>query len=532
MNNGRSLPRAARPEDAGVSSRVVGAFLEAIEREGLNLHSFMVLRHGAVAAECYRAPFTADTPHAMYSASKTFTAAALGIAVGEGLVSLSDRVRDFFPEYTAELRDEKLDCMTLRHLVCMQAGKNPGIFADKTKPSWVRDFFRARWSEAPGEKYRYISENTYMIAAVLRKVTGVSMREYLRPRLFEPLGIETPFWETDRTGVEAGGWGLYAKTEDLAKLMQLYLQDGEWNGRQIIPADYVHESRALQSDNSCNTAPDCNAGYGYGLWLCGQVRAYRADGMFSQFGIVFPEEDAVLVTTCGCPLEQEFLTFAWQFFPAAFHDETPADAAESDAAVQKLRDAVLDRPFGFSWSLLQDSVNGRSIRFRKNLLLNAVGFPMSMLPLAVTFMLPEKCGNITDMKLRFEEGSVLVTWREGREINTVRAGMDGRFCYGVMTLGGIEYKVCATAEWRDNRRLHLELRPIETVGKRMLELTFRPHARVVMKPSSTPSIREITKFIQDTANDTYPFVPLQKAIAAAMKILPPIVEPRHYGRIR
>ena len=527
MRDDKALPRAKRPEDAGVSSAQIAAFLRDIEENGMNVHSFMVVRHGKVAAACWRAPFTADTPHAMYSVSKTFTSAALGIAVGEGLLSLDDRVKDFFPEFTAEKKDKKLDAMTVRHLVCMQSGKNPGVFADKTKPSWVEDFFNAPWAEAPGTKYRYISENTYMISAILRRITGITLREYLTPRLFEPLGIDFPFWETDADGVEAGGWGLYARTEDLAKLMLCFLQDGVYGGRQIIPAEYVRAARSFQSDNGYNEAPDGSAGYGYGLWLNRCAPGYRADGMFSQFGIVMPEYDAVIAFTAGIPMEQEALDLIWRHFPAAF---LRTDAPPVPTIGETLSIAVLENAAPFSWSTMQDAVNDRNIRFRRQVFLELIGFPVSMLPLAVTFMLPDKCGKLNDFRFVFEENAVRVSWTEGKDKNTVRAGMNGHYCYGKMRLGGIDYKVCCTAQWEKNDRLTVEIRPIETIGKRILRFTFLSGDRVRMKPSGTPPVAEIAQYIKQCFNDTCHVRPVQVVAGKLIGLLPRIVEPTHRGK--
>ena len=531
MDRSKLLPRAESPEAVGVSSAGIADFLRGLTDSHVPIHSFMVLRHGKVAAECYRAPFNAETPHAMYSVSKSFTSAALGIAVGEGLLSLDDKVRDFFPEYTDHRRDKNLDLLTVRHLIGMQSGKNPGVLADKTKGRWIKDFFDAPWSEKPGTKYRYISENTYMVCAVLTRVTGCSVREYLRPRLFEPLGIAVPFWETDNNGIEAGGWGLYVTAEDLMKFMLCLHQNGVYNGKQLIPADWVALATSNLADNGTNTQPDFRAGYGLGFWQNESVKGYRADGMFSQFGIVFKAYDAIVVALSGVPLEQAALSYIWRFFPASFKEELPVPSPEQTAEFRGLlAGAVFDTPDPPSGSTLQAAVNGRTIRFRKKLLLNLIGFPMSMLPLAVTFMTTDKAGNINDMKLSFTEGALSLTWTEGDETNTVPCGMNGRYCYGNMRLGGIDYKVCCTAKWTRDDCLRVQVRPVQTVGKRILDLRFLPREKVAMKPSGAPSVREILPYLQVCFNDTNKFVPLQWAAGQVMRLFPAIVEPTHRGR--
>ena len=530
MKQTHSLPRAAFPEEVGVSSAAVGAFLDDIERNLPGLHSFMVLRHGKVAAECWRAPFTADTPHAMYSVSKSVTSAALGIAVGEGLLSLDDKVKDFFPEECLHRRDKNLELLTVRHLIGMQSGKNPGILTDRTKGRWIRDFFNAPWVAKPGTAYRYISENTFMVCAILTRVTGVCVRDYLQPRLFDPMGIERPFWETDNYGVEAGGWGLYLKTEDLAKFMLCLHQDGVFEGKQLIPADYVKLAASNLTDNSTNTQPDFRAGYGLGFWQSRDLPGFRADGMFSQFGVVFKEYDAILIATGGVPLEQAALDCIRRHFPAAF--TTPADKTENASLPERLSRAKAEpEPPVSPASPLQRRLEGKTVRFRRKVFLNLIGFPLSVLPLAVTFMTTDKAGNIDNVRFTFDETFLRMQWTEGDETNTVTCGTNGRYCYGKIRLGGVIYKVCCHAVWQADDRLTVYVRPIETVGSRSLAFRFLPDNRVRMKPASTPTVKEIVPYLQVCFNDTNHFVPLQKAAGAVMRLFPAIVEPTHCGRI-
>lgn len=242
----------------------------------------------------------------MYSVSKSFTSTAIGFAVEEGLLSLDAKVIDFFPEYHPAKPDEKLEKMTVRHLLTMTSGKNPSLLLDKTKDRWVKDFFDSPWISEPGKMFLYVSENIYMLCAILVRVTGISVTEFLTPRLYEPLGIPVPYWETDHHGVEVGGWGLMLPAEDFAKFTLCYAQNGVYEGRQVIPAWWVQEATSVHSDNSANRDLDASAGYGYCFWQCGGAEnTYRADGMFSQFGIVFKDYDAQLVINCAEVSEQK-----------------------------------------------------------------------------------------------------------------------------------------------------------------------------------------------------------------------------------
>lgn len=528
------IPRAKNPEEVGVSGKAVEAFLNDIEENEINIHSFMILRHGKVAAECWRAPFSAEKPHALYSVSKTFTSAAIGIAIGEGLLSMDDKVKDFFPEFTANLHDEKLDQLKVRHLITMTSGKNPSVLDNKSKGHWVESFFRFPWCCAPGESFKYVSENIFMLCAILVKVTGVSVRDYLQPRLLAPLGIAYPQWETDENGVEAGGWGLYLTTEDVAKLMLCIHQGGVWEGKHLIPADFVKEMTSFQSDSAPeNTSPDSRAGYGYCVWRNEAVNGYRADGMFSQFGIVFQDYDAIIAVNAGIPMEQHCRDLIWKYFPAGFLDETaPAADTAVPGLADRLKKAAIERPCPPSFSPMAEFIDGRNIKFRKKLFLNLIGFPVSMLPLAVTFMATDRGGNIDDVSFVFTDGAVFLTWREGKELNTVKAGMDGRFCYGEMTLGHVNYKVCCTAEWKAKDQLFVSVRPIETIGKRMLDFRFSLNGRVLMRPFSDPSIPVICEYLCNIAQDLTHNPVLLGGLRKIIRLLPPIVEPIHRGKLQ
>lgn len=529
MSESYRIPRALFPEEVGVDSRVIAEFLDAIEAEKWNIHSFMIVRHGKVAAECYRAPFTKERPHAMYSVSKTFTGTAVGIAVREGLLRLEDKVRDYFPEILEGVKDERLDRMTVYHLMTMTAGKDVSLLSDKSKGHWAEVFFKSHWYNDPGREFKYVSENMYILCAILHKVTGMNVRDYLWERLFQPLGMKYPAWETDENGIEAGGWGLYATTEDIAKLMLVYQNGGELNGRRFLDADFVEAATKSHIETAeANSSPDSAVGYCYCMWRNQGAVGYRADGMFSQFGIVFEEYDAVLSVTSGIPMEGNTKEFLWKFFPRAFgEDLQPGE----DAVVlrDRLMNATLETPEEPSHSPLAVDIEGRRIHFRKKVFLNLVGFPMSMLPLAVTYMASDKAGNIDDVLFRFKEDALTLTWREGDETNTVKAGLDGRYCYGEMLLGGVNYKVCCTAKWLNNNSLFVSVRPIETIGKRMLEFRFRGD-KVTMLPSSSPTIPEIAEFLEKGFRDMCHVRIVQKAAHVILSLLPPIVEPKHRGR--
>ena len=304
---------------------------------------------------------------------------------------------------------------------------------------------------------------------------------------------------------------------------------GELNGVRILDADFVEAATQKHIETAeANSSPDSAVGYCYCMWRNKGAVGYRADGMFSQFGIVFEEYDAVLAMTGGIPMEGNTKEFNWRFFPRAFRDDVRPD--DADVILRdRLLHAKLEAPEEPSTSPLAVDIEGRTIHFRKKIFLNLIGFPMSMLPLAVTYMAADKAGNIDDVVFRFKEDALTLSWREGDEANTVRAGLNGRYCYGEMTLGQVSYKVCCTAKWLNNDSLFVSVRPIETIGKRTLEFRFRAE-RVTMLPSSSPSIPEITEFLEKGFKDMCHIRLIQKALHGLALLAPGIVEPKHKGR--
>lgn len=521
MATTKAILRAKTPQSAGVSAKVVNEFFKNAEDKGLEYHSLMIVRNGKVAVEWYNEPFDKNTTHSVYSVSKSFTATAVGFAVCEGLVSLDDKLLDFFPEYAPENPDKRFDKLTIHNLLRMSSGKQPSFLADKAKINWIEDYINSPWVFEPGEKFLYINENIYMLSAIINRVTGMSMREYLRPRLFEPLGIDFPFWETDANGIEAGGWGLYLKTEDLTKVMLCYLKNGKYKGEQVIPAEWVKLATSKQIDNEYNRpGSDSSYGYGYCFWL-DHLGGFRADGMFSQFGIAFPQHNAVVVVTSSITEEQAGLDGIFEFFPKAFEEADENTELEMSVSTPPVLSVHPEK---------ENEIQDRYIKFRKKLLLNLVGFQVSVLPLAVTYMMTDKAGNIDMVKFDFNGEECTFRWSEGNEHNKILLGMDGHYRYSTMTLGQIEFKVCSNASWIDDETLLVSIRPIQTVGKRNLLFNFRTHDKVVMTPSSTPYVGDILATLGGFFDQVIPNKAICGAFKKLIQLLPPLVEPKHYGK--
>ncbi|MFO0957526.1 MAG: serine hydrolase [Isosphaeraceae bacterium] len=316
-----ALPRSA-PEAQGISSADVLAFVDAADRQLDSMHGLVIVRHGKVIAEGWWAPYDASTPHPLYSLSKSFTSTAVGLAIAEGKLSLSDEILKFFADDAPAEPSANLKAMRVSDLLRMSTGHQaePSLKMDATE-SWAKLFLAQPVPFKPGTHFQYNTPATYMLSAIVQKATGQTTLDYLRPRLFEPLGIEDPRWATSPQGVSLGGYGLTIKTEDIARFGQLYLNKGRWGGKQLIPESWVDAATALQTSNGSNPKSDWDQGYGYQFWRC-RNGAYRGDGAFGQYCVVMPEQDTVVAINSSVRSMQEVLDLVWDRLLPALKSET------------------------------------------------------------------------------------------------------------------------------------------------------------------------------------------------------------------
>ncbi len=361
-----SLPRST-PEAEGVSSAGLVAFLDSAAADRHEFHSIMIIRHGKVVAEGWWAPYRPDLRHTLYSTSKSFTSTAVGFAVTEKLMSVDDKVISFFPDELPDTVSPFLEQMTVKDLLTMSAGQSPDPTGRITSTSqeWVKGFLATPVLKEPGTAFLYNSMATFMLSAIVHKVSGEKIADYLRPRLFEPLGIQGYDWEESPEGINSGGWGLRVKTEDMAKFGLLYLQKGKWNGKQIIPAEWVEEATTFKIDQAPDASPEVKAksdwmqGYCYQFWRS-RHDAFRADGAFGQYIIVLPEKDAVVAITCESPDMQDEINLVWDYLLPAMHDGPLPEDAESQALLKERLDAlVLPVPADKPDSPLATQISGK-----------------------------------------------------------------------------------------------------------------------------------------------------------------------------
>jgi CubicO group peptidase (beta-lactamase class C family) len=306
-----ALPRST-PAEQGVDAAGIDDFVAAVARlTGVELHSLMVLRHGHVVAENWWEPYAPSTPHLLYSLSKSFTSTALGFAVGEGLVDLDATVLSYFPEFDGKVTDERSRSIRVRHMAAMASGHENEIAEEALLAGdgdMLLGFLVIPPEREPGTVFAYNQPCTYALLAIIERVSGGTLTAFLRPRLFEPLGIDSFGWQADALGRELGFSGLHTPTEAVAKLGQLYLRNGEWGGRRLLPAGWVAEA-ARTHVTTVRPDADWNQGYGFQFWR--SRHGYRGDGAFGQFMLILPEADSVVVMTSQSPNMPALLDAVW-----------------------------------------------------------------------------------------------------------------------------------------------------------------------------------------------------------------------------
>ena len=325
------LPRST-PEAQGVSSAAIRAFVEAADQQVDTMHSFMLLRHGKVVAEGWWKPEAADKPHVLHSLSKSFNSTAVGLAVAEGKLSVDDPVLKFFPEDAPAEPSKNLKAMRVRDLLTMNTGHQTEPKFSRESP-WVKTFLAHPVEHKPGAHFLYNTAGSYTLSAIVTKVTGQTVLDYLKPRLFEPLGIANPEWGSSPEGNTFGGFGLKICTEDIAKFGQLFLQKGKWNGKQLVPAAWVKQATAKQVSNGSDPTKDWDQGYGFQFWRC-RHGAYRGDGAFGQLCIVLPEQDAVVAITADTKDMQAELNIIWDKLLPAFQSAPLPENADEQAKLR------------------------------------------------------------------------------------------------------------------------------------------------------------------------------------------------------
>jgi CubicO group peptidase (beta-lactamase class C family) len=453
------------PEAEGVSAAGIDSFLTAAGQSKNEFHSFMMLRHGNVVAEGWWNPYRPDLKHTLYSTSKSFTSTAVGFAVSEHLLSVNDKVISFFPKSLPDTVKPYLAELTVKDLLMMSAGMEPDpttVIPFKSV-DWVKAFLATPMVHEPGTKFLYNTMATFTLSAIVQKVTGQNELAYLKPRLFEPLGISGEDWETSELGINTGGWGLRLHTEDMAKLGQLYLQKGMWKGKQLLPAAWINEATTFKIDQapgatqSKRDSSDWMQGYCYQFWRC-RHNAFRADGAFGQYIIVMPDKDAVIAITCETPDMQGEINLVWQYLLPAIKADALTANDEADITLNAHLASLQLPPLA---KVAGGTVPSKTFTFKPNaLLFKSIAF--------------KQTGGICRVTLQKDSATYQLAFATGKWMPG-ETNLDGPS----LLAGDKEdisflrpYKVDGSYTWLDKNTLELKLRYIESPHSEIITCKF------------------------------------------------------------
>lgn len=474
QSNSDGLIRRA-PSELGVEPAAIRRFCAAVEAEGLELHSFMFWKSGAVIAEAWWAPYAPDFRHTMHSVTKSFVATAIGFAHDAGLLSLETPVVEFFPEHIPPDADPRLARMTVRHLLTMTSGHASGISGGEWRrltSSWIGAFLAEPMAFEPGERFVYCSGCSYMLAAILQRVTGMSLTDWLAPRLFAPLGIRDLEWDISPEGVNTGGNGITARTQDLLKLTLLHLHGGCWQGRRLLSREWVAAATGMQVANIVLGAfdgkryaepgaadlagTDRREGYGFQWWR-GPWNTFSANGLFGQYAIAFPDHDAAFVFTGATRAgERAVHALVWRHLLSALRAGTPGPDRAADAG-------------------LADYLAQRRIAT-----LPVLPVPPARARFAGQWHMAPNPEGVTAIALHCADGLCRFELRDGRGQHAITAGLAG-WHDGVTGMTGWQLhhsyqpastRVLARAVWETPERLVMDWAFIETTFRDRVELHF------------------------------------------------------------
>lgn len=479
------------PESVGIPSGEIVRLLDAMERENVQLNSLMILRHGILCAQGWYAPYGPEKLHTLHSFTKTICSTAIGFLVTEGKISLDDRVIDFFPEETPEEPSENLKEMRIRHLLSMSGGHETE--PPRKTDNWAYDFLHHEVKRKPGTYFVYNTMGTYMLSAVIYKVTGMNFTAYLKPRLFEPLGISEWYCSTCPKGIEHGGGGMCLKTEDMAKITQLYLQKGFWNGKQLIPTQWIEEASSSHIVQAEGWYPVINAGmedyfsgYGYQIWMNSVPTGYRFDGMYAQLGIVLPKYDMAIVTTAATCRIYKVLNTIWRILlPAVYEEPIEENEEEYQKLLSRLQSLQIPWGKASGHSFLEKEISGHPVVLPRN--------EYSLLPERVRLFGgrshrdPEQKG-LKEMVFSFEpDQKATLRFREWGKETVLPLGYGEEKLEGMVDLQNLEKVVLGSYCWEEDQVLRIDLLHIHSVYHRIIRLKFGAEKKVQIEFSELPN---------------------------------------------
>ena len=512
----------ATPESQGISSDLFAALLRELDAsKDTEMHHFMALRHGKVICECNFAPYPKGMWHITHSMCKSITGMAIGMLIEEEKLKLDENIYDIFPDHINAFSKIFRPVITVENLLTMTSGVTFNESGIVSGNDWLGSFLNASVNGKPGTEFQYNSLNTYVLSAIVTKRTGETLTEYLTPRLFGPLGITKYYWETCPKGITKGGWGLFLCAEDMAKLGQLYLQRGKWNGQQLVSEYWIEISTARHLKTQNDTY-----GYGYQLWMEQRPGSFEYNGMLGQNVIIYPDMDMVLVTNAGNKeMFQDciMLNIIRKYFPVNYH---PADVLPENPLSHSLlkrlcgelengehnnrstslrggwkRNVVSrrkhsDKKYSYRISAAVDrpsdhhsfmrAVSGRTYVMEQQ--------NIGIAPLFVQVFHNNMTDGISEISFTYDAGNFYVSFTEGEVIHKLPVGF-GKAADGCVDLHGEHYLIATLGEFaRDENDipvLKLEITFIEECVKRKVHIFFHEDNGIEIRWNETPGKKMI-----------------------------------------
>lgn len=512
----------ATPESQGISSDLFAALLRELDAsKDTEMHHFMALRHGKVICECNFAPYPKGMWHITHSMCKSITGMAIGMLIEEEKLKLDENIYDIFPDHINAFSKIFRPVITVENLLTMTSGVTFNESGIVSGNDWLGSFLNASVNGKPGTEFQYNSLNTYVLSAIVTKRTGETLTEYLTQRLFGPLGITKYYWETCPKGITKGGWGLFLCAEDMAKLGQLYLQRGKWNGQQLVSEYWIEISTARHLKTQNDTY-----GYGYQLWMEQRPGSFEYNGMLGQNVIIYPDMDMVLVTNAGNKeMFQDciMLNIIRKYFPVNYH---PADVLPENPLSYSLlkrlcgelengennnrstslrggwkRNVVSrrkhsDKKYSYRISAAVDrpsdhhsfmrAVSGRTYVMEQQ--------NIGIAPLFVQVFHNNMTDGISEISFTYDAGNFCVSFTEGEVIHKLPVGF-GKAADGCVDLHGEHYLVATLGEFaRDENDipvLKLEVTFIEECVKRKAHIFFHENNGIEIRWNETPGKKMI-----------------------------------------
>lgn len=508
----------ATPESQGISSDLFAALLRELDAsKDTEMHHFMALRHGKVICECNFAPYPKGMWHITHSMCKSITGMAIGMLIEEEKLKLDENIYDIFPDHINAFSKIFRPVITVENLLTMTSGVTFNESGIVSGNDWLGSFLNASVNGKPGTEFQYNSLNTYVLSAIVTKRTGETLTEYLTPRLFGPLGITKYYWETCPKGITKGGWGLFLCAEDMAKLGQLYLQRGKWNGQQLVSEYWIEISTARHLKTQNDTY-----GYGYQLWMEQRPGSFEYNGMLGQNVIIYPDMDMVLVTNAGNKeMFQDciMLNIIRKYFPVNYH---PADVLPESPLSYGLLKRLCGELENVENNNRSTSLRGgwkRNVIFKRKhsdkkysyRISAAVDRPsdhhsfmravsvmkqqnIGIAPLFVQVFHNNMTDGISEISFTYDAGNFYVSFTEGEVIHKLPVGF-GRAADGCVDLHGEHYLVATLGEFaRDENDipvLKLEVTFIEECVKRKAHIFFHEDNGIEIRWNETPGKKMI-----------------------------------------